>query len=187
MTIARTLPLLALSATLVAMPALARQADRQQPMDVVSDQVLSNLDNNGKTTFTGNVVVNQGSLEVQAAAGTLQTRDGDITHAHFTGQPVKLNQDLDDGTRVDTISREVQYDMATDTITLIGDVVLNKPTNTLRGERVVYNMRTGKINADGQGGSGRVEMRILPRIEPVNLAAPGAAGPTATPEGVSAK
>lgn len=188
MNLRHTLPLIALSAALVSLPSQARQTDRQQPIDVASDHIDASLARNNQTVLAGNVVVTQGTLEVHASAGTLKTHDGDITHVHFTGQPVKLNQQLDDGTPVDAVSREVQYDLATDTITFIGDVVLKKPANTLRGERVIYNMRTGQINADGEGGSGRVSMHIMPRSKAAAAAAVAATrGNATTPSSASAK
>ena len=59
-----------------------------------------------------------------------------------------------------------------------GDVRIEQPRGTLRGERVVYNLQTGRVESGGEG-SGRVRMRILPRntqdAAPAQPAKPAAA------------
>ena len=73
-----------------------------------------------------------------------------------------MNQVMDDGTPVTTKSAAVDYDFNTEIIILTGGVTITQPRGTLRGERVVYNMRTGQVQSGGQGG-GRVRMTIQPK------------------------
>ena len=53
------------------------------------------------------------------------------------------------------------------------DVSIRQPRGTLSGERIVYNLQTGRVEGGGEG-AGRVHMRILPRG--------GGGAPDATPE-----
>ena len=57
---------LALLLAALAAPALALEADRQQPMQINSDRFESGMDTN-TTVLTGNVRITQGSLVVYAA------------------------------------------------------------------------------------------------------------------------
>ena len=52
------------------------------------------------------------------------------------------------------------------------DVSIRQPRGTLIGERIVYNLQTGRVEGGGEG-AGRVHMRILPR---------GGGTPDPTPE-----
>lgn len=155
------LPILLL--ILSAPPALASQSDRNQPLDAAADHAVSFLSQNSRTELSGNVSIHQGSLHIQADQGTIHTRSGDLSHATFSGQPVKLSKKLEDGTPMQSVSNTLEYDLSTDNATFTGDVVITKPEHILRGQRVVYNLATGQLHADGGDQRERVSMRIPPR------------------------
>lgn len=154
---------------LASAPSFAAQSDRRQPLNAASDSVSSTLQGSSRTELVGNVVIDQGSLNIQADLGTIHTLEGDLSHTNFAGSPVKLHQRLDDGSPMESVSHALEYDMITDQATFTGDVVIKKPGHTLKGQRVIYNMATGELRADGNGGSERVEMHIPPRKKAANL------------------
>lgn len=140
----------------------ARSSDRNQPMDLQSDQSSCGVDDTGACTFTGNVEISQGTLRISAAQATLHRVDGDVSRAVLTGSPVILRQELDDGTPMTARAAQVDYDLRSEVVVFTGGVNIEQPRGTLSGERVVYNMITGQIEGGGEG-AGRVRMRILPR------------------------
>lgn len=142
----------------------AGSADRAQPMNIEADHAVAVLESTAPTTLNGNVVITQGSMRLEAEKGVLHPRQGDIVRAVFEGAPVKLNQLMDDGTPMDAVARGVDYDLSTETVVFTGGVVIKRPGDVLEGERVVYNLSTGQVNASGPEGS-RVKMRIAPKSQ----------------------
>lgn len=142
---------------------LARSSDRNQPLDVESDSNDCSIADDGPCTFTGNVHLVQGSLDVHAARADVQRGGGDIRRVVLTGSPVTLTQQLDNGSRLDAHATKVDYDMTTDTVVFTGDAVIDQPgRGNIEGQRIAYNMKTGQVQSGGQAG-GRVKMRILPK------------------------
>ena len=155
---------LLLIATLLALtgPAMARSSDRNQEMTIDSNWQSCGLGENMSCELRGNIVINQGTLHINAAQGTINQANGRPNRARLTGG-VTMRQELDDGTPINTRSGSVDYDFNTEIIILTGNVEINQPRGNLRGERVVYNMKTGQVQSGGQEGGGRVRMTIQPK------------------------
>src|SRR6476619_10208 len=147
--------LLALLMAGVASTVGARSNDRSQPMDAEANQNTCTLGDAGQCVMTGNVQINQGSLDISAAKATVFRAGGDISRALLSGSPVVLKQQMDDGTPMTAHASNVDYNLST-------DVVTHQPRGTMSGQRVVYNLKTGSVDSGGEG-NGRVKMRIMPR------------------------
>lgn len=154
--------LLALLMAGVASTAWARSNDRSQPMDAEANQNTCTLGDAGQCVMTGNVQINQGSLDISAAKATIFRAGGDISRALLSGSPVVLKQQMDDGTPMTAHASNVDYNLSTDVVIFTGDVMIQQPRGTMSGQRVLYNLKTGSVDSGGQG-NGRVKMRILPR------------------------
>jgi len=154
--------LLALLMAGVASTAGARSNDRSQPMDAEANQNTCTLGDAGQCVMTGNVQINQGSLDISAAKATVFRAGGDISRALLSGSPVVLKQQMDDGTPMTAHASNVDYNLSTDVVIFTGDVMIQQPRGTMSGQRVVYNLKTGSVDSGGEG-NGRVKMRIRPR------------------------
>jgi len=154
--------LLALLLAGVASTAGARSNDRSQPMDAEANQNTCTLGDAGQCVMTGNVQINQGSLDISAAKATVFRAGGDISRALLSGSPVVLKQQMDDGTPMTAHASNVDYNLSTDVVIFTGDVMIQQPRGTMSGQRVVYNLKTGSVDSGGEG-NGRVKMRIMPR------------------------
>lgn len=162
--------LLALLMAGVASTAGARSNDRSQPMDAEANQNTCTLGDAGQCVMTGNVQINQGSLDISAAKATVFRSGGDISRALLSGSPVVLKQQMDDGTPMTAHASNVDYNLTTDVVIFTGDVVIQQPRGTMSGQRVVYNLKTGSVDSGGEG-NGRVKMRIMPRnVQPAPAA-----------------
>ena len=162
--------LLALLMAGVASTAGARTNDRSQPMDAEANQNTCTLGDAGQCVMTGNVQINQGSLDISAAKATVFRAGGDISRALLSGSPVVLKQQMDDGTPMTAHASNVDYNLSTDVVIFTGDVIIQQPRGTMSGQRVVYNLKTGSVDSGGEG-NGRVKMRIMPRnVQPAPAA-----------------
>lgn len=152
---------LAAAAGAGATAARAKSSDRNQPMYLDSDHQEGSVDGAGVNVWTGNVVVRQGTLDIRAQRAELHQRNGDPVRAVFTGKQVTLKQEMDDGTPVEMTADRVDYDLTSETVTLIGNYTVKSPRGSSNGQRLVYNLQSGNIQSGGDGS--RVRTVIQPR------------------------
>lgn len=154
------------SALLLASPgAWARSSDRGQQMDIEAGSTIGSLDDRHPTVLSNGVTIRQGSLQIEAGSATITTRSGQPVRALLSGSPVKLTEQLDDGTPMNAVAGNVDYDMTTDIVIFTDNVKIQQPRGSLSGPRVVYNMKTGMVNSSSDS-TGRVKMTIQPRKQP---------------------
>ncbi len=146
---------------LSASPALAQRFDSGAPIDVDAGRIDIEDDNN-EAMFSGNVVIRQGSL-------TLNADRVRITYAKDnSGNPqvqrldalgnVRLRQDAMRATANSGI-----YDVNGRLVTLIGNVKMDRDGNHLEGARVVWNLNTRTSSFDARTAAnpgGRVTGRF---------------------------
>lgn len=170
--------LLLVAALALPMGAAAKSTDRNQMLDVdagssdcsVSDERLPCL-------LTSGVTISQGTLEIQATRADLRRSSGEFQRVILNGGPVKMKQQMDDGGWVDATAAQADYNMQSDTVVLTGNAVVNQPgQGKIEGQRIVYNMSTGRVQGGGEG-QGRVRMQFQPRNQtPAAQPAPAAQG-----------
>ena len=155
--------------TLVAASAAwAKTSDRNQEMIIDAGHQEADYSDNGQVVWTQGVVVKQGTLTISADGGTLRMRNGDPSQASFTGKPVKLRQQLDDGTWMDAQADRIDYDMSNEPLTLTGNYTVTSPKGSNSGQKMVYNTKTGGMQAGGDGS--RVRTVIKPKSAQGNAA-----------------
>ena len=148
-------------ALLLAGPAVAKSTDRNQPMDIGAAHADAVLTDDGDAKLSGDVVITQGTLNVNADDAVVSRKGGEIESVTLTGAPATLSQINDNGERMTAKAAKIVYNTLTDIIVMTGGVVVNQPRGNLRGEMIKYDLTTGRL--DGGGGGGRVSMRILPK------------------------
>jgi len=155
-------PLVALlGLILLPTPALALKSDREQGMDIEADSSVAELGDTGKALLRGNVSIVQGTLKIRSDNATVERVAGEIRRAELEGAPARIEQDLDSGGQMQARARKVDYDLVAEVLLLTGDVVVTQPEGELRGERIRYDLKSGRLEGGGDGG--RVQMRIEPR------------------------
>jgi len=80
-------------------------------------------------------------------------KSGELRQAEAYGH-VRIKHDQTSGS-----AREARYDQQAGVVTLIGDAELTEPGRTVRGERIVHNLRKQSTQVQ-QGDSGRVRLHI---------------------------
>ncbi len=156
---------LALLLCVLCTSASARKNDRQQPMDVNADHSEASLADDGITTLTGNVVMVQGTLQINADKAVITRKDGDMSRAVLTGNPVHLKQLDENNEPMYGSARQVDDDLIRNIAIFSGNAIIDQPVRgQMHGEKIVYNVDSGEVTSGGDGT--RVAMHILPKLKP---------------------
>ena len=161
----------ALSVLTLAQPVFALESDRNKPIEIEADQ--GSLDQkNQVTTFSGNVIIKQGTLNIRAGSVRVTRDVNNEQHISATGSPVRFGQQLDGsgnkGGQVDGQANTVDYSSSTGVVKLIGNAKVQRGGDIAQGHTIVYNTRTevytvsGSKNAGNKAGK-RVTVVIQPR------------------------
>ncbi|WP_228703830.1 lipopolysaccharide transport periplasmic protein LptA [Acinetobacter larvae] len=155
------------AATLCSMHSFALDSDRNQPISLVADRATYN-DKTGVTTYSGNVVIQQGTLKLQSASIVAQlNKDKQISAVTATGAPAKFQQQQEGKkglTRGE--AQKITYNAESGIITLLGNAYIYQDGASFRGNTLKYSMNKGDIEAAGSSGGGTGNKRIEIIIPP---------------------
>jgi lipopolysaccharide export system protein LptA len=146
-------------------PVSALESDRQQPLEVHADSTDGTL-GDGIAVLRGNVEIQQGSLLVQADVAEVEKVEGRVRTVILTGQPVKLQQDIEDQGLVTALARRIEYEVASGIITLIGEADVVHPQYSVKGEILKYDLKLQHFQGSGGDGNGRIRIQLDPEIVP---------------------
>lgn len=156
------------AALCVAMPAMAQlSAKPDAPIEIASDQ-LEVLQEQNKAIFTGNVIARQGDITMRAKQMTVFYKGQaaqENAPANPTGGGIDRIESTGDVVFV-TPKETAQGDKAvftgaSNTVDLVGNVVLTQGDNILKGSKLNYNLTTGRSVLSG----GRVRGLFVPGSE----------------------
>lgn len=142
--------------------AYALKSDSEQPIYIDSDK--QNLDmKSNKVTFTGDVKLKQGSINMNADKLIVirNPEDGSLREIEGYGEPATFSQLTDDGKTLNGQAKELYYKVTTDQLTMITDAVLSQDESTIRGNKITYKIGSQKLTADSGGGE-RVKTVLQP-------------------------
>ncbi len=155
--------LLCTSATTFALP-----SDRNQAISLLADHATFN-DKTGVTTYTGNVVIEQGTMKLQAASIVAQLNSNkQISTITATGSPAKFQQQVDTQKGMSRgEAQKIVYNAETGILNLIGNAYLYQNGASIRSNTLKYSMNKGDIEASGSSNTtgsskGRVQIIIPP-------------------------
>ena len=149
----------------------AASRDEDEPIRINARSVEAN-DKTGAVVYSGNVLVEQGRLSIQANRVEITTRKGKTELVRATGKPAKLRQ------RADGVSGEIQaeadrvdYHVSLRKVDLVGHVALRRGEDLFTADELHYDLDLKSLNAAGDDkGDGRVHAVIQPKqsgTEPV--------------------
>lgn len=141
---------------------LAIPADRNRPITLSADRATYN-DKTGLTTYSGNVIIEQGTLKVQADSIVAQLNaKREISSVTATGRPAKFQQQIHVNKGIaQGQAQRIIYNADTGIITLSGGAYLNQDGAIMRAETLRYSMNKGDVEATGSK-AGRVQLVIPP-------------------------
>lgn len=155
---------LALAGSLLAasLPAMALTGDTDQPIHIESDQ--QSLDMQGNiVTFTGNVVVTQGTIKINADK-VVVTRPADQKGKEVIdgyGNPATFYQMQDNGKPVKGHASKMHYELQNDFVVLTGNAYLEQLDSNIKGDKITYLVKEQKMQAFSDKGK-RVTTVLVP-------------------------
>lgn len=145
----------------------ALPTDSQQPIHISADSAQMD-DNTGTTSYKGNVLMTQGSMEIRAAKIDLYRINDDVSRIIATGSLANFRQQPSlEQAVTDAYGEKLDYQITNQTVTITGKARVEQEGDTFSGERIVYQMNKAIVNAySGEGSSGqRVQMVIQPKAK----------------------
>jgi lipopolysaccharide export system protein LptA len=176
-------------------PALARQDDRNQPINVVHANSMDGYNQpNSVSTFTGNVLITQGTMKLTGQLAKIYTakEDTSVDHIIVTATPQKqphIEQIDDNGNLMTGDADQLYYDNVNAVAILTGHAhVWQQNKGESFGAKLTYNTQTGYMVGES-GNEGQIRMTFLPKQKPLPPAkhGAGAPAPAATPAKPAAK
>jgi len=168
---------------LVFLPVHALKSDRQQPLDIRADASDGTL-GDGAATLRGNVEIRQGTLLIRSDIARVERVEGRVRRFELDGEPVHLQQEIEQEGLVTAEARKVEYEVATGIVTLTGGADVNHPQYHISGEVLRYDMNAQHFQGSGGEADGRIQIRMNPEVLE-DGAAPPAAPPDEQPPAAS--
>ena len=151
----------------------ALTTDQNQPIEIEADTAELD-DQKGITTYTGNVIVIQGSIRMTGEKMTVYyTKDNDLDTVIMEGHPATYRQLPDNSDVYDEAEAlRMEYYGLKNLIVLIDNAVVKQEALRFSGSRIEYDTERSRIRARGQaegdtdkssGESGRVKITIKPK------------------------
>lgn len=151
----------------VALPAAAREEDRDAPATIEADRVEVERPE-GLSRYYGDVVFVQGTLRITGDEMMLRSPEGVVQYAETRGQQATVRQQTDTGEWVDAEADVIIYEADEQLITLTGDALMRREGERFAAGRIRYRTDTGRVDAEADGNEERVRIRIEPDEEDEN-------------------
>lgn len=154
--------LIASTLLVTSLPAFALKDDTSQPIKVTSEKQA--LDMNGNTvTFTDNVVIKQGTIEIHADKVIVTRPNGDQnkTVIEGFGNPITFTQKQDNGESVKGQGQTLRYEVANEFVVLTGNASLKQLDSSIHGDKITYLVQQQKMEAFSNKGK-HVTTILLP-------------------------
>jgi len=118
------------------------------PLTAKADSMVLNR-HTGIQTLSGNVVIVQDEFTIQADLIQVTTSNGAIEKIYGTGAPIRFTQLLEDGSIIQTESKEIEYVTRRWLLHFSGNVVLQRGNWKIVSNSVAYNVRNKGFEAGG--------------------------------------
>lgn len=163
---------------LAALPALARESDRQQEMNVTAKHFDGFQKPNSISTLSGSVAITQGTLKATGAQAKVYfDANSEISRVVITGNPAHLEQLDDNNNLVSGHAATLDYDNIKGIAVLTGNAsVTQQGRGSARGDKLTYNTATSEMTGES-AGDGLVHMTFKPK-SPATTPAPASSGST---------
>ena len=141
----------------------ALQTDRQQPLEINADSTDGTL-GDGKAELRGNVLIRQGSLMIKADIAEVEKVEGRVREVILTGEPVHLEQEIEEQGRVHATANRIEYRVATGLVTLTGAADVQHPEYKISGDVLNYDLNQQHFQGSGEEENGRIRIELDPEV-----------------------
>ena len=179
--------------------ALAESADRNQPIELEADKVTVN-DAKKISTYSGNVILTQGSLVIHADKLIVHEDEQGFQHSTSTGNPSTFKQKREGKNEyMEGSAQRIEYDGRMDKVQLYTRASVKRGEDIVHGDYISYDANAeyaevlGGIKSESGGpSSGRVKAiiqpknkQISPNSQPPSSETPSKAVPVSTAPAVT--
>lgn len=156
---------LALLSASVGAPSLALEDDQLQRIRIKADSAERD-DKRGISTYRGDVVIDQGSLNIIAEEVIIYGAAA-VTKIVATGKPARLRQKpKPEKGFITARGNQIEYTITTEMVRLESDAYVEQDGTEVRGDEITYDMAKQIVRANGAAATnGRIEI-IIPPAEP---------------------
>jgi lipopolysaccharide export system protein LptA len=167
-------------AVLLAGPSLAEKADRNKPIHLEADRVTVN-DAKQVATFTGNVVLTQGTLVMRGDRMEVRQDKEGFRRGVIWGNLAYFRQKRDGFDEyIEGWAERVEYDGRADKVQMYNRAMLKRGQDEVRGNYISYDSNTeffqvdggGTKSASGKPGDNRVRVILQPKPKDAGASAP---------------
>jgi len=159
----------------------ALESDRSKPLKVQADRA-SLQKKSGVSTYSGHVIVQQGSLVITADQLKVYTRNGKLLKMVAQGSPARFQQRPDNKKKdINAKALKMTFNARKNTTIFEQQAELRQGKNAFKSNRIVYNLGKDTVVAGKQDGGGRVTITI----QPDKPASKPAASPSDSPKNTS--
>lgn len=159
----RLAQLLGLLMALIVSSAPALQNDRQQPLEINADSTNGSL-GDGRAQLRGNVLIRQGSLLIKADVAEVEKVEGRVREVILTGNPVHLEQEIEQQGVVQATANRIEYRVATGLVTLMGSADVQHPQYRVSGDVLKYDLNEQHFQGSGEQDNGRIRIELDPEL-----------------------
>ena len=150
--------------------AVAEKADRNRPIDLEADSLTSN-DAKKISTYTGSVVLTQGTLVIHADKLVVREDKEGFQHSSATGNPSTFRQKMEGKEAfIEGSANRIEYDGRMDKVQLYTNAWVKRGEDVVRGDYIMYDASSeyAEVIGDPQatasnGAKGRVRAVIQPK------------------------
>ena len=155
--------------------ALAESADRDQPIELEADKVTVN-DAKKISTYSGNVILTQGSLVIHADKLIVHEDEQGFQHSTSTGNPSTFKQKREGKNEyMEGSAQRIEYDGRMDKVQLYTRASVKRGEDIVHGDYISYDANAeyaevlGGIKSESGGSSsGRVKAIIQPKNKQIS-------------------
>lgn len=153
--------IIAIFLCLVSFYSVAKSNDLQQEVKIKAVRQSADIKNN-QIIFYGPVEVSQGSIHINADELKAFTEGKDEQRILVaTGNPATYEQTLDDGRPASASAKQIRYNLANRTLTLLGNATLDQAGSQVTGNQIRYNINKQQLIAESKGND-----RVITIIQP---------------------
>jgi lipopolysaccharide export system protein LptA len=156
------LSLLALLLVTAGVPrALALPTDRNQAIEIAANRALRD-DRAGFTVYTGDVVLTQGSLHIEADRLTIFHEREAADRVVAEGSPARLSQQpAEDEPLVHASARRIVYIKSLERVLLTEAAQIEQDGALVSGDSIEYLMAEQRVRADASSDSGGDRVQVI--------------------------
>ena len=147
----------------------ALESDRKQPLEITADRAELN-EGEGFSIYSGNVIITQGTMKIEASEITLTFNDNGIqtmlaaegpydglAYMRQQSEPTESGKDE----LMEAWGKSIDYQVNKEFLTLLGKAKLIQRGNQFSGNEILFDIPKDNVKATG-GDDKRVKMIFLP-------------------------